>query len=74
MTPHAEAARASFLPGTDLPALVRGLARAFAAALAQRRTARAVRELDDHLLRDIGLQGVRLAERELPLRRPDLWI
>lgn len=73
MTTYAEAARASSLPGSGLSGLARQLARAVAAALTRWRTARAIAELDDHLLRDIGMQGVRPVERALPLSRPDLW-
>lgn len=73
MTTCTEAARASSLPGPGIAGRVRELGRAIAAAAMRWRTARAIAELDEHLLRDIGMQGARPLERTLPLGRPDLW-
>jgi uncharacterized protein YjiS (DUF1127 family) len=61
------------MPGRGIAGRARDLGRSLAASLKRWRTARAIAELDDHLLRDIGMQGARPFERTLPLGRPELW-
>lgn len=73
MNTISEAAPASFLPGARSVRSSASLVKVLAGAVARWRTARAVAELDDHLLRDIGMQGANRTELRLPLGRPDLW-
>lgn len=73
MSTISEAAPASSLSGAGPAAPARSLARMLAGAVARWRTARAIAELDDHLLRDIGMLGAKRMESPLPFGRPDLW-
>lgn len=73
MTTLSEAASASSLPGAGPARNAWSLAKVLAGAVARWRTARAIAELDDHLLRDIGMLGAGPSEPHRPFGRPDLW-
>jgi hypothetical protein len=73
MTTLSEAASASSLPGAGPARTSWSLSGALAGAVARWRTARAIADLDDHLLRDIGMLGAARSEPRLPFGRPDLW-
>jgi hypothetical protein len=70
MTTITRAAPAAAIPAGGLADQARQLVRRIAVAVAAWRTERAVAELDEHLLRDIGMAGTRPFERPLPT---ELW-